>query len=150
MVAIEVLWPSEHDEELKRQVDDGRSYAQAAAFINQKYHTAYSRSACIGRARRMRNGPKPQKPQPVGMAESRKRTNDKKREKRWAANPSLAQRAQRIKEMKETRAKMLATKTPKTAAAYRKHLPKLRTMTRSELRAMLTQAVQNTAAMEVS
>jgi hypothetical protein len=48
---------------------------------------------------------------------------------------------------REVREGFLARGATPTSAAYRKHLPPLPDMTKGELRAMLTQAIQNTAAL---
>lgn len=49
-----VNWPASHCEALKEHVANGLSYADAADAINARFGTAYSRSAALGRARRMR------------------------------------------------------------------------------------------------
>lgn len=46
-------WPPEHSEALRACLAKGMSYSEAAAAINAKFSTAYSRSAAIGRARRL-------------------------------------------------------------------------------------------------
>jgi len=46
-------WPPSHCEALKEYVTKGMSYADAANAINSRFGTAYSRSAALGRARRM-------------------------------------------------------------------------------------------------
>ena len=46
-------WAAEHSEELRRLLAKGASYAQAAAAINVKFGTGYTRSAALGRAKRM-------------------------------------------------------------------------------------------------
>jgi GcrA cell cycle regulator len=46
-------WPPSHCEALREFVTKGMSYADAAAAINARFGTAYSRSAALGRARRM-------------------------------------------------------------------------------------------------
>lgn len=75
-----------------------------------------------------------------------KRLSERRREQRWAANPDLKAKYER---QQQNRALMLAGGACKTSPAYRKHLPRLPEMTRNELRAMLSAAVQNTAAMAV-
>ena len=46
-------WASEHAEALREYLARGMSFAEIAEAINAKFKTAYSRSAAIGRARRM-------------------------------------------------------------------------------------------------
>lgn len=47
-------WPPAHCEALKEYVAKGLSYTDAADAINARFGTAYSRSAALGRGRRMR------------------------------------------------------------------------------------------------
>lgn len=46
-------WPSEHDALLRQVVAAGWSFSNAATKINAQFGTAYSRNACIGRAKRL-------------------------------------------------------------------------------------------------
>jgi GcrA cell cycle regulator len=46
-------WAREHSEALRKYLARGMSFAEAAEAINAKFRTAYSRSAAIGRAKRM-------------------------------------------------------------------------------------------------
>jgi GcrA cell cycle regulator len=46
-------WPPEHSQWLRECVAAGMPYSRIADAINAKFNTAYSRSAAIGRARRM-------------------------------------------------------------------------------------------------
>lgn len=46
-------WASEHSEALRDYVVRGMSFSEAVEAINVKFGTAYTRSAAIGRARRM-------------------------------------------------------------------------------------------------
>ena len=46
-------WPPEHSEALRDFLAKSMSYSQSAGAINAKFKTGYSRSATIGRARRM-------------------------------------------------------------------------------------------------
>src|SRR5271154_6487372 len=46
-------WPSEHCHALREFLASGLSYGRAANAINARFETRYSRSATIGRARRM-------------------------------------------------------------------------------------------------
>jgi len=144
-------WPAEHDALLKSLRADNFSFSEVANEINSRFGTDYTRNACIGRSRR------------IGICEQRvyRTTGNpkewaaaavaKRREKRWAANPSLKARYERLQEMKKNRAMFASNGATKTSAGYRMHMPRLPAdMSRNELRAMLTAAVQNTAAMVVS
>jgi GcrA cell cycle regulator len=57
-------WPASHCEALKEYVSRGLSYADAADAVNARVGTAYSRSAALGRARRMRLAEAEQQPKP--------------------------------------------------------------------------------------
>jgi GcrA cell cycle regulator len=46
-------WPSEHSEALREYLARDMSFSEAARALNAKFGTAYSRSAAIGRAKRM-------------------------------------------------------------------------------------------------
>ncbi|MBV8924046.1 MAG: hypothetical protein JOZ74_01615 [Bradyrhizobium sp.] len=46
-------WRPEHSETLREQIVRGRSYGEAVQAINAKFGTAYTRSAAIGRGKRM-------------------------------------------------------------------------------------------------
>jgi GcrA cell cycle regulator len=46
-------WTEEHCRALRKFLENGLSYSRAAAAINAKFKTAYSRNATIGRAKRM-------------------------------------------------------------------------------------------------
>lgn len=46
-------WQPSHCEALKEFIAKGMSYAEAANALNARFRTAYSRSAALGRARRM-------------------------------------------------------------------------------------------------
>jgi GcrA cell cycle regulator len=46
-------WPPEHSQALRQHHARGMSYAQIAAAINVRFGTGYSRSAAIGRAKRL-------------------------------------------------------------------------------------------------
>jgi hypothetical protein len=146
-------WLPEHDALLKKSLADGYSYGEAAEAINAEFKSSYTRNACIGRGRRLGVGsqlPVTTK-EYASMRERDARANIRKREKRWAAQPDLKVRYERLQEMKKNRLAFKARGAATTSAEYRKHVPRIRSdLTRSELRAMLTQAVQNTAAMEIA
>src|ERR1700709_548167 len=46
-------WPSAHSETLREYVAVGMSYSAIADAINKKFATSYTRSAALGRAKRM-------------------------------------------------------------------------------------------------
>jgi GcrA cell cycle regulator len=46
-------WASEHSDALRELLARGLSFSEAAAAINEKFQTHYSRSAALGRARRI-------------------------------------------------------------------------------------------------
>lgn len=46
-------WPDIHIAALKERFDRGMSFAQISADINATFGTAYSRNACIGKAKRL-------------------------------------------------------------------------------------------------
>lgn len=50
-------WAPAHSDALRDFVAKGMSYAEAAQAINARFHTDYSRSAALGRARRLGLGP---------------------------------------------------------------------------------------------
>lgn len=61
-------WPPSHCEALKEFVTGGMSYRDAASALNARFGTFYSRSAALGRGRRMGLGePEGPKPPPKGM-----------------------------------------------------------------------------------
>ena len=147
-------WPQEHSDELVRLLQLSElSFAEIAEQMNADLGTNYSRDAVLGRAWRM-NHCKARPPVSPEMQAQRKQARitrgaAKRKAERWAAKPWLANRAECATEKKRIRAQFAASGTPKTSRAYRMHLPKIPEMTKTELRAMLTNAVQNTAAMEV-
>ncbi|MCA6117893.1 hypothetical protein J6524_23885 [Bradyrhizobium sp. WSM 1738] len=46
-------WAPEHSDALREFIAKGLSYSEAARAINSRFNTAYSRSAALGRARRL-------------------------------------------------------------------------------------------------
>jgi GcrA cell cycle regulator len=46
-------WTNEHSEALRQYLREGMSYLESSKALNAKFKTAYSRSAIIGRAKRM-------------------------------------------------------------------------------------------------
>jgi len=50
---MQTNWANEHLDALREYLAKGMSYSETAKAINARFKTAYSRSAAIGRARRM-------------------------------------------------------------------------------------------------
>lgn len=50
-------WACEHSDALRELIASGMSFAEAARAINLRFNTCYSRSAALGRARRVGLGP---------------------------------------------------------------------------------------------
>jgi GcrA cell cycle regulator len=50
-------WAPEHSDALRELVAKGMSFSEAARAINTRFNTSYSRSAALGRARRLGLGP---------------------------------------------------------------------------------------------
>ena len=50
-------WAPEHSDALRELIAKGRSFSEAARAINTRFNTSYSRSAALGRARRLGLGP---------------------------------------------------------------------------------------------
>jgi len=143
------VWQAEHSEALTGFIKDGFSYAQAAAKLNALFNTVYSRNAAIGRAQRMKLVCPPRASRFVNAQERYRFQSEKRKLERWQAKPSLKELAERRAARKEMRSRMDQTQTSKTSPCYRKHMERLPEMTKNQLRAMLTQAMVNTAAMEV-
>lgn len=143
-------WQPDHSDALVKFIADGLSYAEAAGAINAEFQTGYSRNACIGKARRL-SITSPERTVKFNNRRERDRAVSAKRKaERWKANPSLKERAARMAQQKINRAIMLANGATRTSPEFRKHVPRPPEMTKNELRAMLTTAVQNTAAMEIA
>lgn len=150
------FWTEERIKRLKQMRDEGYSASQIAEKIG-----AASRDAVLGKMFRLGMC----SPMPVKLAKSAElyrarqaRMNVKRREKRHEVKPYLVQlyesRERRAREAKmlaeeKTRARAIiaARGATKTSAAYRTHMPRIGDMSKSQLRAMITQAVQNTAAL---
>jgi hypothetical protein len=143
-------WPQEHNDYLRQLLADGNSRSEAATALNETFGTTYTRNACIGRARRLDVAQQGRQPTYSCSEERKAAALLRKREKRWAADPSLKARYERLQAMKKNREAQIERGSTKTSAEYRRHVPKLANMTRGELRAMLAQACQNTAALEIA
>ena len=81
---MQTSWEPEHSQALRDYLARGLSYAEIARAINATFHTAYTRNAAIGRAKRMglsgldpsgeSGRPKsPRKPRPLRLDKMRKR-----------------------------------------------------------------------------
>ena len=147
-------WPAAHSEALKALKADGATYAEVAKAINDRFGTSYSRCACVGRGRRIFGAvPNEGKAERATLSPEERRflKNKRKREKRWAENPDIIRRYGHEARAKSNRALFLARGATTTSAEYRRHVPRIRSdLSRADLRAMLTQAVQNTAAMVIA
>ena len=69
-------WAPEHSDALRELIAKGMSFSEAARAINSRFNTSYSRSAALGRARRLGLGPddrqQPSMPtRPVELQKSR-------------------------------------------------------------------------------
>ena len=53
MEIVQVNWPPEHSRMLREYHSRGMSYSQVAKALNARFATAYTRSAALGRAKRM-------------------------------------------------------------------------------------------------
>lgn len=64
-------WAPEHSDALRKLIANGLSFAEAARTINSRFNTSYTRSAALGRARRLRLGAddRPQPSMPTRPAE---------------------------------------------------------------------------------
>lgn len=144
-------WVSdEHNAALKRLAASGLSFSQVAAAINSEFGTSYTKNACIGRYRRIDTCPKPAPRRVYGSPEEQAAAAVvRKREQRHAENPWLKARYERLQEIKRNRPARV-TRVSKPSRQFRVSVPRPVAMTKGELRAMLTQIVLNTAAMEIS
>ena len=155
MAAASTMWPQEHSDMLSKLLTTtSLSFSEIREQLNSVLRTSYTRNAVLGRAYRM-NHCVTRPPTPPEIRAERERVrqiryNEKKREQRHAAKPWLATRASRAEEQKRVRAMFDATGASRTSAGYRKHLPRLPEMNKTELRGMLADAMRNTAAMEVT
>jgi GcrA cell cycle regulator len=50
---MQSLWPEEHSKALREYLERGWSFSETANAINERFNTAYTRNAAIGRAKRM-------------------------------------------------------------------------------------------------
>jgi hypothetical protein len=143
-----------HSEALKAFVERGLSFTEVAKRMNAEFGTNYTRNACIGRAQRMgvagklKRGRKPKELVAKERKLNSQLRNQRKKAERWAAKPWLAEREWLRKEREESSKRVMATCKSKTSPTYRNHLPRAPEMSKTELRAMLASAIQNTAAME--
>lgn len=137
-------WTEERVGILLREWADGKSATAISVLLG------CSRSAVIGKLHRL-GAPEPAVKAAVirNRIYSRQlpeisRVNARSREARYR----LKMREARNDEKRMVCARFLARGASPHSVAYRKHLPPLPEMTKSELRRMLREAVQNTAAMQ--
>lgn len=149
IVARQMEWTPEQDELLKRLLPT-LPHSKIAEAISKHFNVVCSRFASIGRAHRLGAPRKATRPPALPPEVLAKRAVDKRREKRWAADPTLANKYERLQQLAANRSLMLANGATRTSKEYRKHIPRQREMTKGELRAVLSQAVRNTAAMGIA
>jgi GcrA cell cycle regulator len=65
-------WEEAHSRALRDYVEKGLSFAEAARALNERFGTAYTRNAAIGRGRRMGLSV-PQRPHPAGVVKAPKK-----------------------------------------------------------------------------
>lgn len=112
----------------------------------------FSRGAIIGKISRL-GLPPPQKKLPVIIDRSYTRhvspaeIAERKRKKRLYDAKRWEERKLLIETKREVRQRFLADGASPYSAAYRKHLPPMPEMSKAQMRAMLAQALQNTAAL---
>jgi GcrA cell cycle regulator len=93
MEMLSTIWTPEHCETLRAYLEKGLSYSEVARQINASFKTAYSRSAVIGRAKRMglASSDRPKKaagPKPRPQA-GRQPREDKRRKTAKPARPVI-------------------------------------------------------------
>ena len=93
-------WEEAHSRSLREFVEKGMSFAQAAKALNQRFGTAYSRNAAIGRARRM------------GLSGTTKAAGDAR-----PCKPRPTRRQPDLQRLIKVRAKKLTAKHPATKHA---------------------------------
>lgn len=140
-------WTDERVEQLTRLWAEGHSATRIAVIMGLS-----SRNMVIGKVNRLELE-KPEKKLPVIVDYTYLRQRAKPSEVTRAKRNAYARvylkkyRAKRkfdVSTKKEIRAQFLASGVSKTSVAYRKHLPPMPEMSKAEMRAMLTQAMQNT------
>ncbi|MBR1122128.1 hypothetical protein JQ628_11435 [Bradyrhizobium lablabi] len=135
------FWTDERIATLKRLWAEGESSTDIAAKLR------CTRNSVLGKLYRLRE------PQPMVKKRGgpRNRVYTRQPAEITRANARLrqdryrAKRKQSLSTKRGVRAMFLASGASRTSAEYRKHLPLMPEMTKGELRAMLAQAVQNTA-----
>lgn len=134
-------WPQDHSDFLKTLLEEQKhSYMEIAALVNAEFGSRYSKNSVLGRGCRMGfKNPDQGRLKAAASRVARQKINAMKVKK---VRRALTDREAELKRDRE-----LFSMNPKTSPAYRKYLPALPPMTKAQLREMLTQAVQNTAAM---
>jgi hypothetical protein len=131
-------WTAERIAELAQLWQQGLTCQQVAAMMGD----GISHCAVISKVHRL-------KLTRTKGYEVRLRENGPKRPPRKKHPPGYAAPWSNRDEQRMRNAKLMrAGGASKTSAAYRKHLPRIGEKSRTELRSMLTAAIQNTAAME--
>jgi hypothetical protein len=136
------FWTVERTDALQALWRDGESATQIAAKLG------CTRNAVLGKLYRLRE-PEPM----VKKAISRNRVYVRQLPEVARAKARIRTLRYRAKQRssldsrRDVRMQFLASGVTRTSAEYRKHLPPVPEMTKGELRAMLAQAVQNTAAL---
>ncbi len=96
---MQINWTPEHSDALRDYLAKGMSFAEAADAINARFHTAYSRNAALGRAKRMGFvGPARPAALPWSSQESKPPRLHKNRERAAESRPStpISERSDRI------------------------------------------------------
>lgn len=135
------FWTDERVEALLKLWGEGYSAAQIGAKLKA------SRNSVLGKLFRLKT-PEPMHKKAIvrNRVYARQpaeitRANARARQQRYQAN-------RRLEALVGIRSRLAARGSNRYSAAYRKHLPHLPEMTKGELRAMLAQAFQNTAALQ--
>lgn len=133
--------------------DVTRLWAAGHSATSVGEHLGLTRNAVIGKINRL-GLPAPDMKRPVisDRAYSRQcpeiiKARASERQRRYREKKK---RTQALDAKRAVRARFLARGATKTSREYRVHMPRLADMTKGELRAMLSQAVQNTAAMGIA
>jgi hypothetical protein len=114
-------WAPAHCEALREYVTKGLSFAEAAREINRKFGTDYTRSAAIGRARRMGLAapPRPQRGPKLPPAEVARPPRSRELREAKPAAPSSAERPTSGRAIAATRMAATRTARPSPSAAIR-------------------------------
>jgi len=139
-------WTDERCDTLTRMWAEGYSATRIAKALE------CSRNSVIGKVTRLKLPPPAEKLPVIADREYVRQLPEvslkkrRERERRYARARS-ERRKHCFDAKKEVRAQFIARGATTTSAAYRKHLPPLPEMSKGQLRAMLAQALENTAAL---